>query len=163
MYRRALSTVVLVTILFYGFLKPWFCGVYSIPISWFLELVGYDPDRILTSLNSFSLASNYNDHYLGWFIYYPTYLMLHLIFIFTLFNQKRKVRNKVALGLIVLVSFLIIIIMFSKYSGLNSLYLISYKLFQNLFSLPFILLAIEGGKTLINDVDKLMGAPKYDK
>ena len=129
--------------------------MYSIPVSFLIELFGYEPDKILISLNSFSIANDYKDHYLGWFIYYPSYLLFHLVFIFVLFQKKKKIRNIIAIALIIFVSILVIGTLVAKFLDLMIVYKISYELFQNLFSLPFILLAIEGGKIIVSDIDQL--------
>ncbi len=62
-------------------------------------------------------------------------------------------RKVLSFVLIILIGVLSINIVAGKAFGFIHLYKISYKLFQNLLGLPFILLAIEGGRILIRDID----------
>lgn len=160
--RRILSVLVLATILVYGFFKPGLCRVYSIPVSNLIERLGYDPDNILKSLNSLSVTSEYKNYYLGWFVYYPSYLLFHLIFIFVLFQENRKIRNIIAISLILFISLLVIFVLIFKSLGFRIFFEISYKLFQNLFSLPFILLAVEGSRILLSDLDSWLNKQQSD-
>lgn len=155
-----ISVVVLSTILAYGFLKIWFCRIYSSIVARVVLFFGYDPSSLLQKLNAFSTAEKYQDHYLGWFIYYPTYLLLHLAFVFFLFRPNKQMRNKVWFGLLLVVFGLIFIIIFSKLFHISLLFEISYGLFRHLFGLPFILLVIEGGRLILQDIDKLL---KHDQ
>lgn len=153
--RKVLTIILLISILAYGFvncIQSLFHGS--------LKSLDHNPKSILNSLNFFSLTNEYRDHYLGWLIYYPTYLLLHMIFIYALFQEKKKIRNRVAAGLIIFVIFLVVVATVSKLTRLEIIYQISYTLFQNLFGLPFILLAIEGGKIFMNDINKMISSPK---
>ena len=160
-FNRIASVLVLLAILVYGFFKLWFCRMYSAMVARGLALIGYDPSVVSHRLNSFSLSNQYKDYYLGWFIYYPTYLILHLVFIFFLFSSNKKIRNKVGVGLLLVVIFLVLFIIFSKLFQIPMLFEASYRMFQNLFGLPFILLAIEGGKLILQDINKL--SKKHEK
>ena len=154
--NRIASIIVLFAILAYGFLRIWFCRLYADIVYSGLQLLNYNPDNLLQKLNSFSLAEENQDYYLGWLIYYPSYLLLHLIFIFFLFSSNLKARNNIWLGLISIVFGLIALIIVSKMLHINFLYQVAYKTFQYLFGLPFILLSIEGGKLILQDIDNLL-------
>ncbi|MEM9895324.1 MAG: hypothetical protein AAF789_03050 [Bacteroidota bacterium] len=154
-YSRALSVVVLLAIVSYGFLKVLFCRIYSVPIAAFIELIGFSPDQVLSTLHDFQNRDQKQlDHLLGWFIYYPTYLLLHLIFIQLLFWQDKKLRRGISIGLILVVGFLLACIGLGKLLDIYYLHYLSYTLFQKLFGLPFILLTIEGGRVFFSDINK---------
>ena len=151
--HRIASIGVLLLILLYGFFKVWFCSLYSHPVSNLVEYLGYSPELLLAELNSLSLGATEFSHFMGWLIYYPTYLGLHLLFIYLLFKKQQRMRKVLSFVLIILIGVLSINIVAGKAFGFIHLYKISYKLFQNLLGLPFILLAIEGGRILIRDID----------
>lgn len=160
MKPKRTAILIALIIIFYGIFKIWFCKIYSVPISGFIEVLGYSSRDFLDDLNAFSIRSSYKNHYLGWFIYYPTYILLHLLFVFFLFSDNKVIRNKICIGLIISIIALLMIIFLSKYGNYHLSFEISYSLFQNLFSLPFILLLIEGGRTLVMDVDRMISKMK---
>jgi len=109
-------------------------------------------DNISTHFNNLSRNKEWDDDITGWLIYYPTYLMLHILFIYTLFYNQIRIRNWL---IITLVGFVIIdlgLIIVFKQLEFDMLYRICYSLFQKLFGLPFILLAIEGGRHLFKEL-----------
>lgn len=152
--HRLYAVIVLISIVFYGIFKVLVCRLYSVPVSFGLELFGFDPAEALDKLNNLSATTEHMDHYLGWLIYYPTYLLLHLVFIQLLFFHQRKLKKQLSLGLITVIGLLLIFIFVGKWKGLTLLYSTSYALFQHLFGLPFILLSIEGGRILYSDIEK---------
>lgn len=152
--HKLYAVIVLVSIVFYGIFKTLVCRLYSVPVSFGLELLGFDPIEILERLNELSVNSGFMDHYLGWLIYYPTYLLLHVVFIQLLFFNQKKLKKQLSFGLIIVVGALLILIFAGKWLGLNFIYETSYALFQHLFGLPFILLSIEGGRILYTDIEK---------
>ncbi|REE01622.1 XrtX-associated membrane protein [Marinoscillum furvescens] len=152
MKRNTYATVVLVLILVFGFFKLWVMSLFSNSVYELLYLVGVKGDLLRKWLNEFRETSSWEETILGWFIYYPLYFFLHIAFIFLLFRYNRKVRNWVALGLTVVVSTLVLGSVVGKLLDWEMMYVICYQGFQKLFGLPFILLAIEGGRILYNDV-----------
>ena len=152
--NKFLSSLVLVGIVTYGFLRILICRIYSNLITQFLVLIGLDPEVIYSALFSLKKDSLKSDHILGWIIYYPSYLGLHLLFIWLLFYHQQKLRKQLMIALLVVVFGLLIVIFISKVFAIETLYQLSYHLFQTLFGLPFILLTIEGGRILIRDIDK---------
>lgn len=142
-------------ILLFGFFKIWLCRIFTIPVSSVLEMFGYHPGELLDNLNAFSRAVDYKDFYLGWVIYYPAYLLFHLIFISILFYKKKKIRNRLSVILVITVLTLFVFAVVSNVIGLKNIYEVSYSLFQSLFSLPFILLTIEGGRVFMKDIERL--------
>lgn len=152
--HRLYAIIILISIVFYGIFKILICRVYSISVSFGLELFGYNPTEVLNRLNDLSATTEYMNHYLGWLIYYPTYLLLHLIFIQLLFFNQKRLKNQLSLGLISVIGLLLVFILVGKWLGFTLLYTTSYALFQHLFGLPFILLSIEGGRILYTDIEK---------
>jgi len=152
---RWLSYLVLIVILLFGFFKYWICHSLSPAVAQFLQRLGVDSQQLLVRINELSHDDKFRDHYLGWFVYYPAYLGLHLLFIWLLFYRNSLWRKRIMLGLIILVISLLVCIAVGRVLHIGLLYIISFTLFQNLFSLPFILLMIEGGRILWQDVNKL--------
>ena len=150
--HRTLATIVLILIVVYGFFKGHVRIFFSRLAEWSISQIGLDPQLIQEYIVIVSSKEEGPAGVLGWLIYYPTYYLLHLVFIFLLFKHSRNVRNVVAVGLSLVVLILIVLILAGKYFELNMLYKISYESFQKLFGLPFILLFIEGGRLLYNDI-----------
>ena len=147
---KALSTVVLILIVCYGFFRMLIREFYSQFVNYVLNLVGLNPERLTNLIKNFSKANI--DSGLGWLLYYPSYFLLHILFIFLLFHKHKKVRYYLVSGLSGLIFFLVSMSIIGKYFNIYSLYIISYEAFQKLFGLPFILLFIEGGRILYKDV-----------
>lgn len=152
--HRIYAVVTLIAIIFYGILKILVCRLYSVPVGFILTLFGFDPIHVLSQLNDFSPGETFKDYYLGWFFYYPTYLVLHLVFMHLLFFNQKRLKKQISLGLVIVVGALLILIFMGKWFGFMFIYSTSYALFQHLFGLPFILLSIEGGRILYNDIER---------
>lgn len=150
MIKKALSFIILCSILLYGIFKPVLQRLFA---NLFRNWENYQAytDR----LNDFSQTPKYNEDLMGWIIYYPTYFLLHILFILVLFKHQPKTRNWVALGLTSFIGFLLVCMITGKLISSNNLFHIPYNIFQSLFGLPFILLAIEGGRILWSDLNKL--------
>ncbi len=149
---KALSSIVLVLIVCYGFFKTLVLKLYSDLIIQIFDKFGVDPTPIIETLYSFSKSPKLVKGIIGWFIYYPSYFLLHILFIFLLFHKQKRTRNYLVFALSGLILFLISLSIIGKIFDLHSLYLVSYEAFQKLFGLPFILLFIEGGRILYKDV-----------
>jgi hypothetical protein len=149
---KALSSIILVLIICYGFFKILVLGIYSKLVLICIEKVGIDPHRFIFTLNNYAKKQENVNGILGWLIYYPTYFLLHILFIYLLFNKQTKTRNTLIVGLSVLVLLLVGGSAIAKWLDFNILYVVSYEAFQKLFGLPFILLFIEGGRILYKDV-----------
>lgn len=154
--NRILSIVILLLIVCYGILRILICRIYSIPVSWLLESIGISPTELLAQWNAFDTTGEF-DHLLGFIIYYPTYLGLHLLFIYLLFKEQPVVRKWLVIGLILVVGILLSSVFIARWLDFTVLFNLSFKLFRQLFGLPFILLAIEGGRILFNDIQRLTG------
>jgi hypothetical protein len=126
--------------------------LFSHLIDTLFNLLGFDTAKIVLYLNDFALRDEPIDGIIGWMIYYPTYFLLHLIFIYLLFSNQIKTRNYLLAGLTIVVFLLVSISIISKILEHNAIHKISYEAFQKLFGLPFILLFIEGGRILYKDV-----------
>lgn len=148
------KTGVFFLILAYGFFKYHFLSFYSRLLEVLIETLGLDSIDILRQLNIFSKSPKWNDSLLGWLVYYPTYFLLHVIFIRLLFHHKKTVRNILILLLTTTILLLVLLAVLGKIYSLNTLYTFAYDTFNKLFSLPFILLSIEGGKILYEDIKR---------
>lgn len=138
-----------------AFFKYWLLNSFALVVSGTIEFMGGDPLVVLNFLNANSNYQVYQDHYLGWFLYYPLYLGCHFVFIYVLFEGKT--RKRVFFWVTVVITALLAFIALGKFAGLPALFEISFALFQNLFALPFVLLVLEGGRILLSDIDKKMG------
>ncbi|MGB3468992.1 MAG: hypothetical protein WBA74_27150 [Cyclobacteriaceae bacterium] len=159
MISKYLSYVVLVLILIFGIFKLWVLSLISPAIKAVLELVGVDTDSLISWLHSITANVHSGDYILGWVAYYPIYFLLHLTFISILYRHNKKIKYYlIALlsGVILLLIAGIVIFRFLELTYLANVFL---AFFRNLFGLPFILLAIEGGRILYNDIVKLSNKP----
>lgn len=156
--HRIYAVVTLIFIVFYGILKILVCRLYAVPVGFILALFGFDPIHVLSQLNEFSPGETFSDHYLGWPIYYPTYLMLHLVFIHLLFFNQKRLKKQLSLGLVIVIATLLILIFVGKWFNFTFIYSTSYALFRHLFGLPFILLSIEGGRILYSDIERKLSS-----
>jgi hypothetical protein len=150
--HKALATSVLSFIIAYGFFKNFVLRIYSELILSFFRLIGYDSVLLISKFNDFSKKEGGRDDILGWLIYYPSYFLLHIAFIYLLFWKQKQLRHYLAIGLTVLIFLLVSLSIIGKIFEFQMLYLVSYESFQKLFGLPFILLFIEGGRILYKDV-----------
>ena len=152
--HRTLATVVLVLIIVYGFFKNWVKEVYAEITIRGLDQLGLEPKQIESLLLEFSKNKVTVKDTLGWFLYYPSYFLLHVVFILLLFAENKKVRNTLIIALGGIVCFLVGSALLGKMMNWPIIYKVSYEGFQKLFGLPFILLFIEGGRILYNDIFK---------
>ncbi|MEQ8237619.1 MAG: hypothetical protein RIA69_00330 [Cyclobacteriaceae bacterium] len=154
--NRILVLAVLASIMVYGILKNWVLKAYASFLDSAAGLIGLDGNALFRLVRNQAEIESVRHQTLGWLIYYPTYFLLHIVFIFLLFDRNRKVRNYLTIGLSVL-----IILLLSGWSlfsiiGMHEISYFCRLQFRNLFGLPFILLAIEGGRILYNDVENLI-------
>lgn len=152
---KYLSYLVLSTILFYGIFKYKVLGVYTLIIKFIFDLLGVEEFTLINYFNEISAGVELKENILGWLLYYPSYFFLHIFFISILYRDNKKVRNVLTISLFLLVSILVIGIVLSKYLEMEIAYGAFVSSFRGLFSLPFILLAIEGGRILYKDVQEL--------
>ena len=149
---KVLSSAVLVLIVCYGFFRILIRKIYSELLFDTLHFFRINPKELILFMNSFSTSEEEVEGILGWLIYYPSYFLLHVLFIFLLFHRQKRTRNYLVFGLSGLILFLIVMSITGKLFGIQPLYIVSYEAFQKLFGLPFILLFIEGGRILYKDV-----------
>jgi hypothetical protein len=154
--NRILVLAVLVSIMIYGILKIWVLKVYASFLDSAAGLIGLENNAFFGIVRGQAENESVRNQTLGWLIYYPTYFLLHIVFIFLLFDRNRRVRNYLSIGLSTL-----IVLLLSGWSlfglmGMDELSYFCRLQFRNLFGLPFILLAIEGGRILYNDAVKLI-------
>ena len=150
--KRIIAYSIVGLIVLFAFFKYWILSLFSIVVSSVLTSMGGDPLTVLDFLNQNSNYTVYQDHYLGWFIYYPLFFGMHFLFIFLHFSGKtRRIIFKVVVGVILL---LLLLIALGKILHIPFLFEISFLMFQNLFALPFLLLVLEGGRILLNDINR---------
>ncbi|MFT6868634.1 MAG: hypothetical protein ACJA08_003488 [Cyclobacteriaceae bacterium] len=160
--HKALSSVVLVLIVCYGFFKNFFLSLFSNLILSGFEMLKINPSDLHEMLEYFSKAEEKKDLF-GWFIFYPTYYLLHITFISLLFFKQTKIRQYLIYGLSILIFLLVGFSALGKWLEITMLYKISYDAFQKLFGLPFILLFIEGGRILYKDIFEIKEDVKNNK
>jgi len=145
--RKILSIVILISIIAYGMFKEY-------AKKFFTNIIGFfaDVETLNSYINKISLRIDWDSTAVGFLLYYPTYLLLHIFFIYILFYKRTKIRNWLILALsgFVIIDFGLIIIF--KELEIYLPYKICYTLFQQLFGLPFILLAIEGVRHLFKEI-----------
>ena len=145
--RRAISILILLSIIAYGMFKDYLKEYYNYVIQKF-----FNTDTLSKYLNDFKMSQIWDKDIVAWLIYYPTYLLLHILFIYTLFFKEIRIRNWLIAGLLTFVFIDLMLIVIAKELHVQLLYNICYRLFQQLFGLPFILLAIEGGRHLFKEL-----------
>lgn len=146
------SSLVLILILLYGILKYRFIALYSDIVYSILIFIGIDSSALLSNLNLVFKSEVWKPNLLGWFIYYPSYYFLHILFIHLLFNKSKKIKNLLVISLTTLIALLVSGTIIGKMTNQILLYEFCYDTFHKLFGLPFILLFIEGGRILYNDI-----------
>lgn len=119
-----------------------------------VDSLGFDSNSLIKMVNSYASKKETETNIMGWFIYYPTYISLHILFILVAFKDNKKVKNILLYGFIGLIATLILCSVLGKLMDWQQLYRISYNLFRNLIGLPFALLCIEGGQILYSDIKK---------
>lgn len=152
---RLVSVGILVMIIIYGILKIWVQRGYADLIVGLVDLLNLPLDGFLDYLQGFAKTEELKHQTIGWLIYYPTYFLLHIAFIYFLFSNNRKARNWLMLGLTTTIGLLIIFWQLFSLIDMHGLANFFRNQFQNLFGLPFILLAIEGGRILYQDLKNL--------
>lgn len=155
-YSRPLAVLVLFLIIIYGILKIWVLRVYAAVLDWCAEMVGLQNNSVFQIVREQAKQEDVVEQTLGWLIYYPTYFLLHIAFIYLLFANNLKVRNYLMLGLTALIT--VIVILWVGFLAIKQPDIADFfrKQFRNLFGLPFILLIIEGGRILYQDLERLV-------
>ena len=150
--------MILVLILFYGIFKFRVLKILSPIAGFFLNILSIDKANVLIYLNEVTNQQKWNDTLLGWFLYYPSYILLHILFIVVLYHNRKKARNWLIVALIAVILILVLgIVVFKELESFTA-YTAFVRMFRNLFGLPFILLVIEGGRILYNDIMRLISA-----
>lgn len=148
------SAIVLLLILIFGFLKFWVLRIFADVIINIRDLFDLPIEGIISHLQNQAVSSELRYQSIGWIIYYPLYLFLHVAFIYFLFINNKKTRNIVVIGLLSFVFGTIGLWAFLTAIGFPVIGDFFRLQFRNLFSLPFILLMIEGGRILYLDLKK---------
>ena len=152
---RIYSLIILTLIIIYGILRIWIQKIFGGILMRIAFSLGIEENWIFTFFESQAKNPQLREQKIGWIIYYPSYFLFHVLFIIVLFNNQIKIRNMLIIGLSTLVGSIILFwILFLNLGMLELASFFKYQ-FKNLFGLPFILLAIEGGKILYHDLVKL--------
>lgn len=145
--QRILSTTILITIVSYGMYKEYAKEFFTSILKKFFNI-----SDISNYLNYISKKQVWDNDAAGWLIYYPTYFLLHVLFIVILFSDQKKIRNWLLIALVGFIFIDLFLIVLFKELNFHQLYSISYGLFQKIIGLPFILLVIEGGRHLFKEL-----------
>ncbi len=150
--KRFWAVISLLSILVYGVFKIPVLRLYASGLKRLIDLLNLPADGILSFLYKQGDHADMANYSLGWVIYYPTYLLLHLLFIHLLFYQQPNIKKVLSIGLTALVIMLVVLWFIFLQLGNPEIAGFFRNLFYKLFGLPFILLAIEGGRILYNDI-----------
>jgi|GEM_PF-6149631 len=135
-------------------------GFFKEPISAFFSRVfenvalffGYSVENIFLIMNDFRTSDDVKNNITGWLFYFPLYISLHYLLIILLFYNNKKVLKLLVLSLTSVLILTLSTAVIGKKWDIEFLHAFGYSLFQKLIGLPFILLFIEGGKILYNDI-----------
>ncbi len=153
--RKVFASLILLSIIIYGVLKIWILRMYSEGVKFMLKLFDIDLEGILNLLRDQAKTVGHEEQPIGWLIYYPSYFLLHIAFIHVLFLDNVKIRNYLKVGLTAVIGFLVMLwIIFSLLDMHHLSHTVRIQ-FRKLFGLPFILLAIEGGRIIYSDLIRL--------
>ena len=148
-------------IIFYGVIGPYVWPHYQDLV------VNILPDMLIQKLIPFFNGKEIHDedvYNLGkYFIYYPSYMILHLGLVSVLFRKSPKSRLIgvfAILGSLSLAALLSLLFFKLKWFAF---YNASIGLFKTLVGMPFILFIVEGGRLLDLDLDKLLEAKNKEK
>lgn len=151
---RLVSTVLFFSIVIMGIFKYWFLGSLSPIVFWCISNLGMELSSFtFLSFDKISLHKLESEK-LGYFLYFPIYLSLHVIFAGVLFYNKPKLRNTIMLSIIGVIVSLAAMRVVLSYFEMIYWADIADRFIRKLFALPFLLLAIEGGKILYSDIKK---------
>ena len=153
--NRAFSILALVLIVLFGLFKYWILETFSTTTIYLLDLININPNSIFEWMNIHYERTTFLRRNIGALLYYPIYLSLHLLFIHFLF-YKSNVRKILIISLASLVIVLLVGRIVFALLDLVDLQQLFSHLLKTLFGLPFILLAIEGGRILYQDLSKML-------
>ena len=155
-YSRILSIIVLFVIIAYGMFRTWVLRVYAQFLEHLADLFNYSDNLLFTFIKDQAQKELEREQTLGWLLYYPSYFLLHIAFIWLLFNKSKKSRKYLIISFTTLIGVLVILwVLFLILDMPNVSWVFRYH-FKKLFGLPFILLIIEGGRILYQDFKRLM-------
>ncbi|WP_258100429.1 hypothetical protein [Marinoscillum pacificum] len=154
-YHRFFAGITLFLIIVYGILKIWVLRLYAQLLDGVANFIGAANNDFYELVRNQAKQDEFREQTLGWIIYYPTYFLLHIVFIYLLFDNNVRVRNYLMLGLTALICMLVFLWVLFTSIHIPEIGNFFRDQFKNLFGLPFILLAIEGGRILYTDITKL--------
>lgn len=154
--RKIGASAVLGLIVVYGILKNVVLRIYSQIIMALARLLGIEDSTFFGFLRNQAEQDWQREDKIGWIIYYPTYFFLHVLFIVLLFKHNKKTQTKLIIGLTCIIGLLLSFWILFLTIGKPEIAYVFRVQFRKLFGLPFILLAIEGGRILYNDIITLL-------
>ena len=122
------------------------------------------PDRLLDPLNPFfngPRKDKYDGFKLGiYFIYYPSYVLLHLGLVSVLFRKSTRSRFVGIIAILGGLPLIALLTLLFYVLGLIALYEASMGLFKTFVGMPFILFIVEGGRLIDMDIERLLEQKK---
>ncbi|MEL7146238.1 MAG: hypothetical protein AAFO69_07705 [Bacteroidota bacterium] len=152
MKKRISSYLLLTFILCYGIFRVSVLKIYAGLVESILGLFNLQKQDFSTLIALLGKQNSSHSYELGWFIYYPSYYLLHICFILVLYHANKKVRNFLIILLTGVIIALVVFILIFRYAEMHEVAKVFVGLFRSLFGLPFILLGLEGGRLLYNDI-----------
>ena len=83
-YHRVFAGIILFLIVIYGTLKIWVLRFYASLLDSTASLFGIGNNSFFEALRKQAEMEEQRQQTLGWLIYYPTYFLLHIVFIYLL-------------------------------------------------------------------------------
>lgn len=152
--ERILSIFIGVVIISYGIISVNVVPVYQNLVE---DLLGSELSLKLLDLFSGTLAHEKDVYNLGkYFVYYPSYILLHAALISLLFWKKPKSRNIGLLVLLLVLPILAGLTLLFYWLGWQSFYHAAHLTLANLIGYPIILFLVEGGRIIYADIDSLI-------
>lgn len=151
--KRHIAFVLTIIIILFGLFKYNILKYSAFLIRRIVGVFNLPFDDILNVIRNSAENEALREQAIGWIIYYPLYLSLHISLIYFVFKNNR-IRLVVISIVLVGVSILVFGWAISKYLAHEELAHFFKQQFNKLFSLPFILFAIEGGRILMSDISK---------
>ncbi|MEQ9303366.1 MAG: hypothetical protein RJQ14_05570 [Marinoscillum sp.] len=155
--QKSLSIIIFFSIIGMGIFKFWILESLSPVITWILSGFGID----IASFEFLSFdeitPNELSNEKIGYFLYFPIYLSLHILFAGVLFWDKPRVRNWLMFSILGVIGTLILLRITFTINEMKYPAHLSDRFLRKLFALPFLLLAIEGSKIIYSDIKKRVG------
>lgn len=152
--ERLASIIIGIAIITYGILSTHLVPYYQSLVERIISIELLDQLKTYFSGRRFSKEDQFN---LGkYFIYYPSYLILHIGLIAILFRKAPRSRKIGFIAIGVGIPFLAFLSLFFFQIGWMAFYNATIGMFTTFVGYPFILFVVEGGKLIDKNIDKLI-------